>query len=324
MTAGLFAARAARRFVMIRVVMFDLGNTLLRESDRTLFPHVLPALHSIEGFVTEDGQPLERCIGSNFPAQVPVPPQEVEQAFQQFVGILEKVGLAALFQPAARRVTISAQVGVAKPNRAFFEGALVRLGLAPNLDTCLFVTEEEDHIRRAAALGMQTLRFGGHQSPPAGGADFSDWAEAPALIAARVTPGRSPNLAAAVRAYLETAYGLSDMAVTPPAQEGDPYRAEAQARVPLSDAALGGLSGVNVDLPVRPAVWVSASGHITRVEGTAPPASDRDEATQYVLSLVSNGQVADLPGQSPLGPTHRVELDASGRRLLTRKRFTAC
>jgi hypothetical protein len=308
---------------MIRVVMFDLGNTLVRESDLSLFPHVLPALRTIEGFRTEDGRPLERCLASNFPAQVPVPPPQAEQAFREFVGLLDRVGLAGLFQPAERRVTISAQVGVAKPERAFFEGALARLGLPGALDTCLFVTEDEDHITRATALGMQALRFGGHQSPPAAGADFSDWAEAPALVAARITPGRSANLTAAVRTYLETAPGLSVTAVAPPARAGDPFRAEAQARAPLSDPALGPLDGVYVDLPVRPAVWVSASGHVTRVEGTAPSGSDRDEATQHVLSLMSSGQVDNLPGQSPLGPTHRVEVDAQGRRSLKRKRFTA-
>ena len=46
---------------MIRVLMLDLGNTLVRESDLSLFPHVLPALHAVEGFLTEDGHPLERA-----------------------------------------------------------------------------------------------------------------------------------------------------------------------------------------------------------------------------------------------------------------------
>jgi hypothetical protein len=307
---------------MIRVLMFDLGNTLVRESDLTLFPHVLPALHAIEGFVAEDGRPLERSVASNFPAQVPVPPHQAEQAFQQFVGLLEQVGLVGLFQPVERRVTISAQLGIAKPLQAFFEGVLARLGLPHDLDTCLFVTEDEDHITKVTALGMQTLRFGGHQSPPAAGADFSDWVEAPVLIAARVTPGQIPNLTAAVRAYLETALGLSVTTVAPPVRHGDPFRAEAQARVPLSNPALGEMSGIHVDLPVRPVVWVSASGHVTRIEGTAPSASERDEATQHVLSLISSGQVDALPGQSPLGPTHRVEVDAQGRRRLTRTRFT--
>lgn len=308
---------------MIRVLMFDLGNTLVRESDLTLFPHVLPALQTMERFVTEDGRPLERCVASNFPAHVPVPPPRAEHALQEFVGLLEQAGLAGLFQPIERRVTISAQVGIPKPDRVFFEAALTRLGLPPVLETCLFITEEVEHIARATALGMQALRFGGDQNPPAPGADFSDWAEVPALVAARVTPSGLPNLTAAVRTYLEAAHGLTVTAVTPPAREGDPFRAEAQARVPLSDPALGALRGVHVDVPVRPSVWLSASGHVTRVVGTAPSASERDEATQHVLSLVSNGQVYRLPGQSPLGATHRVETDAEGRRLLTRKRFTA-
>ena len=51
--------------------------------------------------------------------------------------------------------------------------------------------------------------------------------------------------------------------------------------------------------------------------------SDLAEATLYVQSLASNGQVEAVAGESPLGPTHAVETDAQGLRTLTRKRFTA-
>lgn len=308
---------------MIRALLLDLGGTLVRESDRTLFPHVRPALRTIAGFETADGSPLEWCLASNFPAQVPVPPAQAAAAVRQVVGILERADLADLFQPADRRVMISAVVGVAKPNRAFFEGALTRLGLPPTLATCLFISEDADHVVRAAALGMQTLRFGGHTSPPDATADFTDWAEAPAMVAARLAPGPTPAMTAAVRVFLETALGLSVSAVTPPAGDGDPFRADARTPSPLSDPALGELAGVHVSLPVRPAVWVSPAGRVTRVEGTDPSAADLAEATLYVQSLASNGRVEAVAGESPLGPTHAVETDAQGLRTLTRKRFTA-
>ena len=308
---------------MIRALLLDLGGTLVRESDRTLFPHVRPALRTIAGFETADGSPLEWCLASNFPAQVPVPPAQAAAAVRQVVGILERADLADLFQPADRRVMISAVVGVAKPNRAFFEGALTRLGLPPTLATCLFISEDADHVARAAALGMHTLRFGGHTSPADATADFTDWAEAPAMVAARLAPGPTPAMTAAVRVFLETALGLSVSAVTPPAGDGDPFRADARTPSPLSDPALGELAGVHVSLPVRPAVWVSPAGRVTRVEGTDPSAADLAEATLYVQSLASNGRVEAVAGESPLGPTHAVETDAQGLRTLTRKRFTA-
>ena len=217
----------------------------------------------------------------------------------------------------------AAAVGVAKPNRAFFEGALTRLGLPPTLATCLFISEDADHVARAAALGMHTLRFGGHTSPADATADFTDWAVAPAMVAARLAPGPTPAMTAAVRVFLETTLGLSVSAVTPPAGDGDPFRADARTPSPLSDPALGELAGVHVSLPVRPAVWVSPAGRVTRVEGTDPSAADLAEATLYVQSLASNGQVEAVAGESPLGPTHAVETDAQGLRTLTRKRFTA-
>src|SRR6266511_3395708 len=50
---------------MIRVVMFDLGRTLVDETRRP-FPHVEDALAAIAEFKTEDGKPLQSCLVSDF------------------------------------------------------------------------------------------------------------------------------------------------------------------------------------------------------------------------------------------------------------------
>ena len=52
--------------------MFDLGNTLLLETDLHLFPHVISALNAVKSFTTTTGEPLALCIVTNLPAKLPV------------------------------------------------------------------------------------------------------------------------------------------------------------------------------------------------------------------------------------------------------------
>jgi FMN phosphatase YigB (HAD superfamily) len=56
---------------MIKVVMFDLGDTLIDANDHP-FPHVADALTAIAGFKTAEGNPLKSCLVSDF-AMAPVP-----------------------------------------------------------------------------------------------------------------------------------------------------------------------------------------------------------------------------------------------------------
>ena len=50
---------------MIRVVMFDLGLTLIDAHDRP-FAHVPQALATIKAFKAADGKPLRTCLVSDF------------------------------------------------------------------------------------------------------------------------------------------------------------------------------------------------------------------------------------------------------------------
>jgi beta-phosphoglucomutase-like phosphatase (HAD superfamily) len=311
---------------MLRILMLDVGNTLIKETDFSVFPHVLTALDALSGFTTADGGPLVSCLVSNFPKELPVAPAALAGFFRQFLDILP-ADLAKRFDPVDKRVTLSAHAGVPKPDPKVFTTAIGRLGLSGGLDSCLFITEEHAHILRAQQLGMSTLQFGGADSRPPPGTDFSDWSEAPVLIAHKLhgSATEPSNLTAAVRSYLAASHPQLEgvTARRLPHQAVNVVSVEAQTLVPIRDPTLGDLDGVCVSLPVTGSLRLSPSGRALGLEGARPSQSDLDEATKMVRSLAGTGQIQDHAGRAGLGPTFEIVQDPQGGRVLRRKRFSA-
>ena len=50
---------------------------------------------------------------------------------------------------------------------------------------------------------------------------------------------------------------------------------------------------------------------------------DKEEATHFVESLLTHGQIASESSVAPGDATHEISTDSEGRRYLVRKRFTA-
>src|SRR5262249_18458831 len=145
---------------MIRVVMFDLGMTLV-DGERHPFPHVTDALTALADFKTGDGKPLRSCLVSDFTMPTkPVTNAKVTALFEEYLAILDQTGLRPFFEPANERVTLSTHAGVLKPNRKIFEKALQRLGAELPLEDCLLITEDVNHIHEArTTLKMKALQF---------------------------------------------------------------------------------------------------------------------------------------------------------------------
>jgi len=184
---------------MIRVVMFDLGETLV-DGDLHPFPHVPEALAAIAQLKATDGQRLERTLVSDYTMAEPATPARVAVLFAEYLGLLERTGLRPHFEPVERRITLSTQAGARKPDRHVFETALQRLGTPAALPECLLITENAAHIRAARAdLGMAALQF---RSAGEAHFDFDDWRRAPSLIADLVAQGgpASAHQAGAVQA----------------------------------------------------------------------------------------------------------------------------
>ena len=122
---------------MIRIVMFDLGLTLIDERNRP-FNHVPEALTAISRFTTSDKKPLRCCLVSDFTmATPPVTTKKVRSLFEQYLEVLNQTGLRSFFEPVDRRVTLSTHANALKPDRAVFEMALHRLRVRATLEECL-------------------------------------------------------------------------------------------------------------------------------------------------------------------------------------------
>jgi beta-phosphoglucomutase-like phosphatase (HAD superfamily) len=155
-------------------LLLDLGETLLHAGKP--IAHVPQALEALAKLHTATGVPLPLALVSDYDMPAPgAPAAEVERLFAEYVAVVRKSGLLPHFEPAAHHITLSTQAGVKKPNAAIFRLALQRLGLAPDLATAMFITEDAGHIAAARALGMTAWQFGG---------DFHDWQKAPALVSA--------------------------------------------------------------------------------------------------------------------------------------------
>lgn len=304
---------------MIKVLMFDLGDTLVG-ADGQPFPHVRDVLAVIANLKTAAGKPLRSCLVSDFDlATKPATPAQVAAIFVRYLTRLDATGLRPFFEPVAKRVTLSTHANAMKPDAAVFEKALRRLGVRATLAECLFVTENKTHVRAVRKhLQMHALQF---QPPGATGGDFADWADAPALIAHEVAPDHADNLHAVVKAHL-AAQGIELLTATA-ARAGAEVQAAGQVWCPVSVPGCADLHGLQVAMPVTSHIARGPLGKLATTLVTAPSADELAEAGAFVQSLAAHGQIGGRAGAKAQRPTHCIETDAGGVKRLVRSRFSA-
>jgi FMN phosphatase YigB (HAD superfamily) len=305
---------------MIRVVLFDLGLTLVDSLNRP-FPHVKEALQIMQSFTTAKGKPLHLGLVSDFDLPAPpATPAKVAAIFDRYLAVLDHTGLRPFFEPVQRRVTLSTHAGVLKPDRKIFETALRRLRSKASLEECLFVTENRDHIRAARTrLHMSTLHF---RSGESSGFDFDDWLQAPPMIAHLVDPTGGSNAEAALRGHLSLSHGFDLHTID------RPKRARATAVrgtlwKPVGSSAGKELANVHAPFTVEGEVTRGPAGEIRGVRFAEPASTDVTEAAALVRSLARHGQIRGSAPQPAGAATHDIETDDRGRRKLVRKRFRA-
>jgi len=303
---------------MIQVVMFDLGMTLIDGENRP-FPHVESALTAISGFKTVNGKPLRSCLVSDFTMPPsPVTAEKVTALFNEYLAILDQTGLRPFFEPVNKRITLSTQAGVRKPDRKIFETALQRLGASVPLEECLFITEEATHIAAASnTLHMKTLQF---RSATSSEFDFDNWAEAPGLVANLVAPHEAANTHAAIKAHL-AAKGI-DVLSSEPTDSPGTTRVSGQVWSRISVPGFDDLQDVHVAIPVEGEVTRGRKGEVRSVAPMQPSAEQVEEVTSYVRSLATHGQIAGQAEKRSPRATHEIETDNEGNRRLVRKRFS--
>ena len=302
---------------MIRVVMFDLGLTLIDGQGRP-FPFVKEALSSIQAFVA-GGKRLQTCLVSDFTMPPsPATPAAIKALFEEYLQLLAPTGLRPFFEPVRKRITLSTHAGALKPDKKVFLKALQRLGTTATLPECLLITENAAHVQVAREQhGMKTLLF---RAPGAPQFDFEDWSQAPLLVADVIEP--AVNGVAAVKAYLSGVRGLDEVSVEPTAKR-DAFKVRGRAWVPISGPDLGELEGVLVSLPVEGEFSRGSRGALENLRIGQPSAEQLSEATSFVRSLVRNKQIGPASGAALSRATHEITVDEHGRRRLIRKRFTA-
>jgi hypothetical protein len=150
---------------MIKVVMFDLGQTLIDDVHQRPFPHVIDALEAFNA-----SSAPKTCLVSDFKMDL-----TPARAMKEYLAILDAAGLRRFFEPVQKRVTLSNHAAALKPSRKIFKKALERLGVpATPFKDCCFITENPAHIEAARTeLEMQAFQFG---------VDFQDWADVPKLL----------------------------------------------------------------------------------------------------------------------------------------------
>ncbi len=302
---------------MINVAFFDVNETLLH-SGRPI-PGVLDALKTIAQLNSDSGHPLLLGVVSNYvmPSQ-PMTETKVLALETQFrKNVLEPSGLANFFDPFETKVTISSRVGISMPHQGVFEYALVRLHSSAALDECLFITAEASHLSEYKGYGMIPIRFG---SAVPGIRCFSNWCDAPLLLANVVAPDNMQNIAIAIAPALASHHGLKEFASTN--IHGKLIHGRANQLFQLDDPRLGTLDGIYVERPTEVTVEITSQGSLGKVQTVIPGPDEISDAVNFVHTLIQGGRIAHQ-GESR-GTTHAVQSDASGREVLIRQRYAAC
>jgi FMN phosphatase YigB (HAD superfamily) len=139
----------------MKVILFDLGNTLERQGNLNI--GAMETLQTIQSLQDMEGQAPVLALISDFlmpdrPAQIPI-------LQQQYYDILEQLGIRQFFEPLSKRVTLSTEVGVNKPNKKIFQTALQKIDHALSFQDAIFITEDLPHITKARDFGMRAIHF---------------------------------------------------------------------------------------------------------------------------------------------------------------------
>lgn len=160
----------------MRVLLFDLGKTLLDENDQPI-DGALSMLQEMSTITDGNQQPIGLGLISDYP--LASTPEESEQLHQEYYALLESTGLLEFFSPPSKKVTISTEVGVHKPDRRIFRAALDKFSRDAELHEAIFITENPDHVAAARRLGIAAVHFKG---PGQQTGDIDSLVELPALV----------------------------------------------------------------------------------------------------------------------------------------------
>jgi FMN phosphatase YigB (HAD superfamily) len=143
----------------MRIVLFDLGDTLEDQEKDVLLPGARETLQAIQGMRDSAGNAPILALVSDF--DMPKRPDQTASIRKRYFAILERLGIRSFFEPVSKRVTLSTEVGVHKPDKKIFQAVLKKVAGHPRFEDVLFITENRDHVNKARTLKMKAVHFKG-------------------------------------------------------------------------------------------------------------------------------------------------------------------
>jgi peptidase M28-like protein len=141
------------------IVLFDLGDTLEDRERGVLLPDARKALAAIQAMRDPRGAAPILALVSDF--DMPDGPAQIPAIRERYFAILEGLGIRNFFEPVAKRVTLSTEVGVFKPDKRVFQAAVKKIDRRLALSNAVFITENSAHVEKARLLGMKAIHFKG-------------------------------------------------------------------------------------------------------------------------------------------------------------------
>lgn len=144
----------ARENIM-KVILFDLGQTL--ENKGKLLPGALETLSAIQMLRdSKDESPVLALISDFLAANNPA---EINQLQQQYYDLIQNLGIKSFFEPVAKRVTLSTEIGVRKSDEKIFRTAVDKISKDFPFTDVIFITENKEHISAARLLGINAIHI---------------------------------------------------------------------------------------------------------------------------------------------------------------------
>jgi FMN phosphatase YigB (HAD superfamily) len=144
----------------MKVILFDLGNTLEDTKHEVLLPGASKTLKAVREMRDAQGAAPALALVSDF-GETGATPAQLPAARAEYYAILDRHGIRGFFEPVARRVILSAEVGAEKPSEKIFRAVIDRIDPSLGFKDIFFVTELKPHVTAARALGMRAAHFRG-------------------------------------------------------------------------------------------------------------------------------------------------------------------
>lgn len=144
----------------MKMILFDLGNTLEDSQTKQLLPGARETLTAIQAMRDNGGNPPLLALVSDFGVP-PATPQQTQSARLEYIEILDGIGIREFFEPVAERITLSLDAGALKPSWVIFRAALRNASRELRYKDVMFITEMKSHVTAARALRIKAVHFKG-------------------------------------------------------------------------------------------------------------------------------------------------------------------